>query len=183
MPAPPGKNSKAGSTQYPEWRKRAKVIGDAELGDFKVRVRLFDNEGQALPQVVFRFEAGSAVIVGTSDDEGFVSLRLRVRADSGTLSYLEATPADDQFEVDVDTSPFVFSRLVFLELLSNAQTASDREESTRRALHNLGYDAPELVTNVRAFQFDNELTQTGNFEDVRSEALRRNEEGEPERPG
>jgi hypothetical protein len=183
LPPPPGKNSKTGSTQYPEWRKRSSVISDDELGDFSVRVRLFDNQGEALPKVTFRFEAGSAVIAGTSDDEGFVSLRLRVRADSGTLSYLEATPADDQFEVDLDTSPFVFSRLVFLELLSNAQTATDREESTRRALHNLGYDAPQLVTNVRAFQFDNELSQTGNFEDVRSEALRRNEQGEPERPG
>jgi outer membrane protein OmpA-like peptidoglycan-associated protein len=183
VPPPPGKNSKAGSSQYPTWRKRAKTLSDDELGDFSVQVRLFDNQGEALPNVNFRFDAGSAVISGTSDAEAFVQIRLRVRADSGTLSYLDATPSDDQFEVDTESSPFVFSRLVFLELLSNAQSQADRQESTRRALHNLGYDHPDLVVNVRAFQFDNELDLTGNFEDVRSEALRRNEQGEPERPG
>lgn len=33
VPAPPGPSSKAGSTQYPEWRKRARVIQDFTAGE------------------------------------------------------------------------------------------------------------------------------------------------------
>jgi hypothetical protein len=135
-----------------------------------------------LPRVDFELEAGDLSIRGRSDAEAFVRATLRVKAESGTLRWLKITPEDDEFELDTESGEFVFSRSVFLELLGNAQSEDDRAESTRRALHNLGYDSEDLSENVRHFQFDNDLQETGDFDDVRAEVLRRNEQGDPNQP-
>lgn len=186
LPPPPGKNSKPGSAEYSAWRRRAKTISDDTLGQFSLAVRLFDDRGDPLPEADFRIEAGAVVIDGKSDEDGFARAVVTTDLEHATLSWLKPSasdPTENEFGFDVDTDvEFVFSRPVFLELLSNAESQEDRAESTRRALHNLGYEDDDLATSVRHFQFDNELPLTGAFDDVRTEALRRNDEGDPNRP-
>lgn len=181
VPPPPGKNSKKGSTEYPEWRKRAEVLSDDTVGQFNVAVRLFDNAGEPLPKTAFELDAGPAKLRGKSDAEGFVRTTLDVKAEKATLRWLPVDAESEEFEVE-DEAEFVYTQEIFLELLGNAKTEEDRKESTRRALHNLGYDGDDLEANVRHFQYDNELEETGVADDVRSEVLRRNDEGEPNKP-
>jgi outer membrane protein OmpA-like peptidoglycan-associated protein len=67
LPKPPGENSKKGSTQYPEWRKLAKIVNEREVFDpdaprpDEVRIKLATAEGTTIPneRVLLRFPDGT----------------------------------------------------------------------------------------------------------------------------
>lgn len=69
-PAPPGKNSKAGSTEYPEWRKAAKIVFEQTLGPLPVlRVKFeFDGKVAANAKYELRVDGHLLAITSTADD-------------------------------------------------------------------------------------------------------------------
>jgi flagellar motor protein MotB len=73
-PPPPGKNSAAGSTQYPEWRKRALSSKDVQLIPPR-RILLVDEDGAPLPLEAYELlTADGQTISGTSDEDGRLTL-------------------------------------------------------------------------------------------------------------
>ncbi len=185
VPAPSSDNSRKGSTQYPTWRKHAKASFESTKRGKPLNVRLFDNAGKPLPATEFEVQAGDVVVEGTADAEGFVRDIVDTTADSCVIRWQrvkqpERNDEEEFFEIDAPFGAFVYEQQVFLNLLVDAESEQDKEESTRRALVNLGYEVEPIEVMVRAFQFDNELDETGDFRDVREEVLRRNRETVPD---
>lgn len=72
QPAPPGKNSAAGSSQYPEWRRRAAETADIVLEPPR-RVQLVDEAGVPLTFEPYELvTADGRVLPGDSDADGLV---------------------------------------------------------------------------------------------------------------
>jgi hypothetical protein len=81
VPKPPGENSKKGSTQYPTWRKLAKIVNEREVFDpdaprlDEVRIKLTTAEGKVIPneRVLLRFPDGTEQ-VQRLDETGTLTL-------------------------------------------------------------------------------------------------------------
>jgi hypothetical protein len=74
VPPPPGDNSPAGSTAYPEWRKQAASTLDIKLAPAR-RVQLVDEAGFALVLEPYELvTADGTVLSGTADEDGVVVL-------------------------------------------------------------------------------------------------------------
>lgn len=75
QPPPPGKNSKAGSKEYPEWRARARVVQDFAAG---VQAPIFDWDDA--------LDTGMPkdLVLVLSDDEGEMTIAWKDGAPSGT---------------------------------------------------------------------------------------------------
>ncbi|RYZ05743.1 MAG: hypothetical protein EOO73_18755 [Myxococcales bacterium] len=72
QPAPPGKNSPAGSPQYPEWRKLARSPLDIVLEPPR-RIQLIDEAGHPLELEGYELvTADGRVISGAADEEGVI---------------------------------------------------------------------------------------------------------------
>ncbi len=76
-PAPPGKNSGPGSTQYPEWRKRAQSTREFVLGresnDSQVHLQLLTEDGkQILSDASFKLELPEATHEGSTNSAGIL---------------------------------------------------------------------------------------------------------------
>jgi hypothetical protein len=72
QPPPPGKNSAAGSTEYPEWRRRAGETADIVLEPPR-RVQLIDEAGVPLAFESYELlTADGRVLPGDSDADGLV---------------------------------------------------------------------------------------------------------------
>ena len=82
QPAPPGKNSKKGSKEYPEWRRRATLSRhiDLRLSDVVLRVRMQAND-QDLPNEDFLLDVdGRRFAASQTDANALVVQRLPVGA-------------------------------------------------------------------------------------------------------
>jgi OmpA family/Putative peptidoglycan binding domain len=81
QPPPPGKNSPAGSTQYPEWRKRALASKDVQLIPPR-RVFLVDEQGSPLPLEPYELlTADGQTLSGVADENGQVTLPVGIGND------------------------------------------------------------------------------------------------------
>ena len=82
QPAPPGKNSKKGSLEYPEWRRRSKLRQEADVrfSDRKLRLRLQVNDKDLADEEFALDVDGRRLQVGRTDGEGFLEQRLPVGA-------------------------------------------------------------------------------------------------------
>lgn len=76
VPKPLGENSKKGSTQYPAWRKLAKVVSDSVVavsGASIVHYALLSNSGSvSLKRRGYELRVGDFVRRGTTNDEGIL---------------------------------------------------------------------------------------------------------------
>jgi len=78
QPAVPGKNSKAGSKEYPEWRKRSKIVLERELrlSDRELRVRM-QSDGEPIADAEYALDVdGRRLMVSRTDGEGKIVQRL-----------------------------------------------------------------------------------------------------------
>ena len=141
QPPAPGKNSKPGSKEYPEWRRRATVRSAAQLDDTStLRVRLHDDESQPLPRALARIlVVGNASTSLRADGEGFVTFNLPPFCPEQVALEWGAMNTSD---------PFPFSNLLFVDC-----NRGPAREQARAKLRNLGYPA-ELEFAVKSFQRD-----------------------------
>ncbi len=74
VPKPPGPNSKRGSTQYPAWRKLAKLTHESKFGpsgDSILHYTLLSNSGAVpLANVAYALSVGDAARRGVTDEAG-----------------------------------------------------------------------------------------------------------------
>jgi outer membrane protein OmpA-like peptidoglycan-associated protein len=90
QPPPPGKNSKPGSQEYPEWRRRATIVhvwtpGEVPLpGEVPYSVRITDEVGEPLVGLPLSFRLGGADVETTTDDDG-LALVYGPEADAGSV--------------------------------------------------------------------------------------------------
>jgi hypothetical protein len=82
LPAPPGKNSKQKSTEYPEWRKRAELSRelDLRLSDRVLKLRVQADEKNLADEEYSLDIDGRRIAVARTDSEGFITQRLTVDA-------------------------------------------------------------------------------------------------------
>jgi len=78
-PPPPGKNSKPGSTQYPEWRARAEVLEDAVLDESAVKdchlaYEVEGLDGELLVEEPFDVTVDEEEVEGTTSADGVLGL-------------------------------------------------------------------------------------------------------------
>ncbi len=152
-----GKNSQPGSTEYPEWVRRAQ-----ETYDFReyratktVMIRLIDADDVALVNAPFAVEIGGMEYAGHCDDEG----RIRVDLPEAMTSFRLIVSGREHILTVV--TPDAFPR-------------ADQPDGARERLNNLGYrpgasssqPTSEMKTAVTYFQADHELKPTGDLDAV-----------------
>jgi outer membrane protein OmpA-like peptidoglycan-associated protein len=182
LPRPPAATSSPGSLEYPEWRRRATQTQEYRRLRTFVEVQVHDVYGSAMNGAEFRLEAAGQSYEGVADANGVVRVELEGRHESCVLLWYRAGQAlgnTDEFGTG-ENEEFVYEQTVFLDLMADREEDIEREESARRALYNLGYCDDDLRLAVRRFQHASRLEGTGNFDEVREEALRRNREGDPD---
>jgi hypothetical protein len=152
QPAPPGKTSPAGSTEYPQWLAQVTETVDISAEDpdpTSMRIRLHDDNATPLTDVQFKVAvSGQPDTTGTSAD-GFVTIQLPA-ACPATVTVSWGGPLAD--------GSFLFSRDIFADC---SEGASD--EQSRAKLFNLGYPSgsdADFESAVKAFQRD---YQTGEY--------------------
>jgi outer membrane protein OmpA-like peptidoglycan-associated protein len=149
QPKPPGKSSKAGSTAYPEWRRRAQQTHefDLRLGDTRLlRLTLLDGEHRALAGMDFTILHDFGSEIGQTDAKGALIARIPSRVKSAVLVH-------DLGSLDLD----------IIEL-----PAVEEVLGTQLRLCNLAYTCPtdgalgaETQAALQTFQQDNELEASG----------------------
>jgi outer membrane protein OmpA-like peptidoglycan-associated protein len=74
-PPAPGSTSKAGTTAYPSWRKRAKETHERVIGPRALEIVLHDERGQPVPHARYRVRLpAGAVVDGELDAQGFARI-------------------------------------------------------------------------------------------------------------
>jgi hypothetical protein len=143
VPPAPGKNSPKGSSQYPEWRKRAERTLELETNQPEtVEIRLHDHDAKPIPRATCEARvAGVNFGLSQADADGFVRFLLPPVCPSRIeLSY----------GPEGSVGPFPF----FCELVVDCDSGSDIDRDRQR-LHNLGYLLEwEFETQAIRFQED-----------------------------
>jgi hypothetical protein len=89
-PPPPGQNSKAGSTEYPAWRKLAKVVFDRTLGAPPLIRVVLQLEGEPLADLVYQLRVdGHLIAISRTDKNGLVSQVVPHNASEAQISVPE----------------------------------------------------------------------------------------------
>jgi len=142
-PAPPGKNSGPGSTQYPQWRKRALRTSELDTDPVQIlEIRLHDLDAKPLPRAVCSAKVGALSLgIKQADDDGV----LRV-----TLPPACPVTIELSFGPEGSEEPFPLSCSLVVDCDSD-----DDDERDRQRLHNLGYLLEwEFETQAVRFQAD-----------------------------
>ncbi|MFQ5568049.1 MAG: peptidoglycan-binding protein [Rhodothermales bacterium] len=126
------------------------------------RIRLFDRLGYPLPEAPFVATIEQAEQQGTANEQGFAVLRDVKVPGTCIIRWNRPETDEEATEESVEVSPaFEFELEVFIEIEESAS-----EEVVRQRLHNLGYSFGDtLDENIRAFQRDYDLPETGNAAD------------------
>jgi hypothetical protein len=117
LPPPPGENSGKGSSQYPEWRRKAELTHDVAASDTVLEVLVQDPAGQALPNTKVQLSQGGVVVrTRTSDESGVVRFTGHDPTSPCELSIVGSAPAealDPGCNVELaDNTPIVPSELI-----------------------------------------------------------------------
>jgi outer membrane protein OmpA-like peptidoglycan-associated protein len=166
QPPPPGDNSGPGSTEYPEWVKRAKRTRDHEHGNdhsVVINLALRDPGAFLLRNAPYRVTVDGAEWTGRAP-EGLVSITVSGRP---TRCTAEWGIADDP-DMGGTAGPPRFQRELYLDY----DQGSDEEQVVKR-LHNLGYpEDATLEVNVFTFQQCAGLPPTGSLDDQTRDTLK-----------
>lgn len=146
-PAPDKETSKAGDTFYPAWLSQiSESIDFTDTQPDLLRVRLYDHEGNVMPQAKFTafFGKSSSVESGDSDIKGYAHVSPPAVCPE-MLHIGWGKKLDDGFHE--------FHRELFVDCFNGSD---DSRALTR--LYNLGYPAVhDLEFAVRAFQSDHKV--------------------------
>ncbi|MGC4086921.1 MAG: hypothetical protein QM756_03275 [Polyangiaceae bacterium] len=156
QPPPPGEISKAGSSAYPAWRKRAELGLDLEAAGRRVTIRILDDADTPQTGAEYRVRIGREVHLGTATD-GVVDI---VTAADGSRCVLEWTPSGG------DPLPIAGGNPTHASEVFVVPVGAADPETAGRLLQNLGYSSSfGLSSAVLAFQSDQGLDETGELDD------------------
>jgi outer membrane protein OmpA-like peptidoglycan-associated protein len=131
LPVPPGQTSARGSEEYPEWRRRARLLKLLPVGETAtLRVRLLDPGGEPYRDLRFVAYAGDVLLASrTIPEDGIIELRVPADAEQATISvYFPDAESPDQAEPRLDWT---------FAIRSEPMTESTRDKAQR--LVNLGF--------------------------------------------
>ena len=155
LPPPPDDISKRGSEEYPEWRRRARILSLFPVGETTaLEVRLLDPDGKPYHDLRFEAHAGGALLASRMiPEDGVINLRMPADAESATVSvYLSGdeptAPSDDDSKAHLDWT---------FAIQAEPLTESTRDKGQR--LVNLGFadDLPpgdEVTDDLRLAMVD-----------------------------
>ena len=116
QPPPPGTNSGKGSSQYPEWRRRAQVVKDLgpDAPDSVVDdllIRMLRDGTRPLDGRRFRLEVDDVVLVkdALTGKDGLIQARPRPGSKRGSITFIGSAP--DGTDADLWTVQMVFGKV------------------------------------------------------------------------
>ena len=161
-PAPPGELSKAGSSAYPAWRKRAELGLDLEGPGRRIQIRILDDRDVPQDGAHFRVRIGREIHLGTAKG-GVVDI---VSSAPETRCLLEWTPGDGEPLPIAGGKPTHAS-----EVFVTSPGATDPDVA-QRMLQNLGYASSfGFSASLLAFQSDQGIDETGELDAATSSRL------------
>jgi len=161
-PPPPGEISKAGSSAYPAWRKRAELALDLEGQGRRVQIRILDDRDTPQDGAHFRVRIGREIHLGTAKG-GVVDL---VSAATETRCLLDWTVSSGE-PLPIAGGKPQHTNVVFV----TSPGASD-PEIAQKMLQNLGYASSfGFAASVLAFQSDQGMDETGELDAATSARL------------
>lgn len=166
QPPPPGKNSKAGSKEYPEWLRRSELTDLAGRGAGSVAIKLLDVLNQPLVGAPYKIKIGDDVRSGRTDARGFL-VETHVRLPNRCRLRWGYPPAPN--EPEGAPTELVFTREMLLDYSDLDE--SNQKEAARRRLSNLGY-VGSFEQQVNDFQADFDLSE-GPFDQATFDELKR----------
>lgn len=148
QPPPPGKNSKAGSKEYPEWVRRAAATEVENKGLRSLAIKILDALNDPLANAPYELTVGDDVRKGHTDQHGFLVEQNVEVPNRCTLKWGYPPGSSDAEEGDPE---LFFTRQMLLDYADVDDT--DRVEAARRRLSNLGY-VGSMDARVQGFQRD-----------------------------
>jgi hypothetical protein len=144
---------------YDRFARRSPCEGMART----LRVRLFDKYCNPMDSVGYEATIGPETHAGTAA----ASYAIIPAVVTPATVHLRWSPVQDQ---STGQTHYEYEMDVYVDF-----TVDDANEVAARKLHNLGYSADALADNVRSFQRDSGLQQTGKLEDAQDELNRRHD--------
>jgi outer membrane protein OmpA-like peptidoglycan-associated protein len=153
QPPPKGKQSKRGSPEYPEWRRRARETYDFIAGVQTLAVRVCDGARNPIANAPCKVTVEGQEFPTTADESGWVIGKISVTATECNIEWTR--PGEEG-------KPYPFWRQVYLRLGTG-------DDADWRRLNNLGYLHDLLEEQVSAYQEDFCRPVTGAVADVATE--------------
>lgn len=127
-----------------------------------LRIRLFDRRGNVLVGAPFLAVMPNREDRGYSDSDGYAVIFDVLVPTTCAIKW--SRPADSHSRVENEAesgADFQFSLDVFVQI-----NDADQVSGAKQRLHNLGYSLGDFTDNVKAFQRDAGMPQTGKLEDA-----------------
>ncbi len=173
-PPPQSTCPSPGCLEYPKWVGNPDEDVDlCQAQTDTLRVRLFDMYQQPLANAACKiFVGGSQVFAGNADASGFIHVGDVQLPDTCQIKWTTATtmPSSDDL------------LLYSLDAFVNLDGKSD-EDAVKLRLSNLGYRFGDtLADDIKAFQHDRGLAETGQVADVKDQVIEVHDNFEPGPP-
>jgi outer membrane protein OmpA-like peptidoglycan-associated protein len=167
QPAPPGKNSKPGSTEYPEWRRRSDDIRVLQLNSRTVRLFLFDAQYQRMNDARFELTAGKVVRRGKAGPDGLLEVfevpttdRCELRWGEISSLFRARDVTDPMSSLTALEEGFLYFNTLDLRFLENVPNDLRLRKEARRRLDNLGYREDRFNADYRVNRERYQLSPT-----------------------
>jgi outer membrane protein OmpA-like peptidoglycan-associated protein len=167
QPAPPGSNSKPGSTAYPEWRRRSDEIRVLQLSSRTVQLFLFDARYQRMPDTPFELIAGNVVRKGRSGSDGSLTVfevpvteRCELRWGELASVFEPRNLTDPLSDHKNLQSDFLYSNSLDLRFQEDVANDLRLRKEARRRLDNLGYREDRFNAEYRVNRERYQLSPT-----------------------
>jgi outer membrane protein OmpA-like peptidoglycan-associated protein len=165
LPPPPGKNSKAGSPEYPEWRRRSDHIRTLLLNTRTVRLFLLDPRYQRMPGAPYELVAGGVVRTGDASDAGLleeleVPITGECRVRWGRVKGNFGAPAeqDPTHPLRTQGSEFEYFNVLNLNVRDEVENDLRLRNEARARLDNMGHGTARFNEDLRAHRARYELS-------------------------
>lgn len=164
QPPPPGKNSKPGSPEYPEWRRRSQELAALVLNTRTVRLFLLDSRYQRMKSAPYELVAGGVVRTKQASDEGLLEELEVPLTDSCEISW---GSVKSNFDAPVPTDPlyplrrevrFEYFNVVNLKVQDQVDNDLLLRREARARLDNMGHSTERFNEDFRAHRERYELS-------------------------
>lgn len=157
LPRPPGKNSKKGSAEYPEWRRRSDDIRVLGLNTRTVRLFLLDSRYQRMKLAPYELVAGGVARKRSADENGFleefevpITEECKIRWGRTKGNFGPPSADDPLLPLRSDGDQFEYFNVLNLKLDDPIANDLRLRNEARARLDNMGHASARFNEDFRA---------------------------------